>query len=329
VAREPLFHDVPGRPGHPRYDVDLVSPEVPSGAAWLANCLLELGISVWKPWGSDDSTQWETLDGLRCRYVGGDNGWSRVLPALRHGRVFRFRPSPCVRAHHTWPDVYPSTTRRILFVRDPRDALYSSWHRKQRSGAIAATVDFVDFCGSPFFHFPISWQDHLLLFLRVAWLAAERDGARVVRFEDYRRDPSGTLEGVLGHLQVDVQPPALRAAVEASSIDRVKAEDRRLASLGIVDSTLVRGGAPGEHRLHFDERARRRVGDRFADVCARFGYEHVPTSPPSRDRPAAGTLAAIIAALRTSGVPVEESGWLSTALGESLQGIRLLPTSAT
>ena len=36
----------PGRPGYPDYDVDIVSAELPCGAAWLATALLELGVPL-------------------------------------------------------------------------------------------------------------------------------------------------------------------------------------------------------------------------------------------------------------------------------------------
>jgi hypothetical protein len=331
MAASPLFHDLPGRPGYARYDIDLVSPEVPSGAAWLVNCLLELGISAWKPWGTDDRAHWQHLQDFDYRYVGGDNGWTRVLPALTDGRDFAFRAQPCVRAHHAWPGVHPPSSRTILFVRDPRDALLSAWHRLRRIGTIAPEQDFIGFCRSPFFHYPISWQDYLLLFLR-AWRAAfvHADGL-VVRFEDYRRDAAGTLLAVLRYLGVEATEPAVQAAVATSAIDRVGAEDRRLHAAGIVPSTIVRGVPSGEYARQFDDAAHRLVGARFDDVGAWLGYEPspmaagAPRAAHSREQVHAG----ILDALRKAGIPIDDAGWLAAALFDCAADIDFTATTAS
>jgi len=329
MAASPLFHDLPERPGYARYDLDLVSPEVPSGAAWLVNCLLELGVSAWKPWGTDDRVHWQHLQDFDYRYVGGDNGWRRVLPALVDGRDFAFRAQPCVRAHHAWPGVHPPASRTILFVRDPRDALLSAWHRLRRIGTIAPDQDFIAFCRSPFFHYPISWQDYLLLFLRTWRAALARTEALVVRFEDYRRDAAGTLLAVLRYLDVEAAEPAVQAAVTASAIDRVSAEDRRLHAEGIVPSTIVRGVPPGEYERQFDDAAHRLVGARFDDVGAWLGYEPSPTATAaaravqSREQVHVG----ILDALRKAGIPIDGAGWLAATLLDGAKDIDLAATS--
>ncbi|MEP7041456.1 MAG: sulfotransferase domain-containing protein [Dokdonella sp.] len=330
MSARALFHDSPERLGHPHYDVDLVSPEVPSGAAWLANCLLELGVSVWKPWGSDDRAHWLSLGGLRHRYVGGDNGWSRVLPALRDGREFAFRAQPCVRAHHAWPNAHPATRLTLLFVRDPRDALYSAWQRSRRLDAIPPEQDFVAFCSSPFFHFPISRQDHLLLFLRVWRRALDSATGHVTRFEDYRRDPIGTLLAAQRHAGIDASSQAVQAAVAASSVERLKVEDRRLQEIGVVPSTIVRGEPPGEYQRHCDDEAQRRVGSRFGDICAWLGY-----TPPaaaeaerrlhSREQVHAG----ILSALGKTGVCIDSAGWLASAIFDCAADIDFATSAST
>lgn len=317
--RETLFHDAPDRPGHVAYDIDLASSELPNGAAWLVNCLLELGVSAWKPWGADDRAHWQHLGGLDYRYVGGDNGWSRVLPALSHGREFAFRATPSLRAHHTWPDVYPDAAHRLLFVRDPRDALVSAWHRLRRLGTLPEECGFTEFRRRPFHHFPIAWQDYLLLHLRVWRLAAARDRRCIVRFEDYRHDAAATLMRVLDHIGLEADAEAVRRAVAASSVEKVKAEDERLCRAGVVASRMVRGEPPGEH-LRLDATETAALTERFADVCEWLGYA-APQRRSATAPPPAALHAAVLDALRGSGIRVDEGSWLAAAVGDALHGI--------
>lgn len=311
----------PDRPGDAGYDIELASPELPCGAAWLVNCLLELGVPAWQPWGSDDRAHWQRLDDGRHRYVGGDNGWSRVLPALRDGRTFAFRGDRCVRVHHVWPDVHPAAPHRLLFVRDPCDALYSAWRRR----AATDGVDFRTFCSRRYFHYPLSWLDYLRLFLRVWRRAAERDRVKVVRFEDYRRDAAATLADVVAWLGLDASAAALAHAVEASAVAQVRAEDRRLLALGVVDRPLVRGAPPGECAREVDAATHAWLRGHFADTCAWLGYPLAPA--PTAAPPHADLHAGLLAALRQAGIAVDAAGWLSTALREALADLG--PASAT
>lgn len=318
---EPFTRASPWPPEHAHSVIDLASAEVPSGAAWLVNCLLELGIPAWQPWGSNDCAHWRRLDNGGYRYVGGDNGWSRVLPALQADREFRFRDDVRVRAHHTWPGVFPAADRRILFVRDPRDALCSAWRRHLRLEALPRQ-DFAAFRNSRFFHYPVSWQDYLLLFLRVWRLSAEKDPIRIVRFEDYRQDAEATLGAVTAWLGIEAAPDAIRHAAEASSVQRVEAEDRRLVRLGVVETPLVRGVAPGEHERMLDPAERLDLDHRFDDVCEWLGYRRTSTSAArGHAPPPPGLHPGVMDAMRRAGVVFREDGWLSDAVSASLAGI--------
>jgi hypothetical protein len=171
----------------------------------------------------------------------------------------RFRAGACVRVHHVWPGVYPAAARRVLFVRDPCDALYSGWRRHLARDESAS--DFPAYCGSAHFHYPLSRLDYLRVFLRTWRRETERSDVRVVRFEDYRADARAMLAGTMAWLGLAATPAELARAVDASSVERVKAEDRRLHRLGVVDATLVRG--EGE----FAELVRQR----FRLACRRHG----------------------------------------------------------
>lgn len=320
------FHARPDRRGYDEYTIDIASPELPSGAAWLANCLIELGVPAWKPWGCDDAAHWCALEDGRWRYVGGDNGWSRVLPALRGGRTFRFRTGSCVRVHHTWPDVLPRARRHLLFVRDPCDALYSAWRRVEPEGDPAQS--FRAFCMAPYGHFPLSRVDYLRVFLRCWRSEAQRHPLHIVRFEDYRRDAVATLGSVAGWLELGVDARTVAEAAAASTVDRVRDEDCRLHGLGIVERLIVRGAAPGECARDVDTATASWLAHAFADERAWLGRAPpiAPRVPPDADD---ALHARLLHAFARAGIPVDPSGWLSATLRAALAGIEPVEASLT
>ena len=325
MSAEPLFQAFPGRVGYPCYTIDLVSPEVPCGAGWLANSLIELGVPAWKQWNTDDRAHWLDVGAYRFRYHLAGSPWSRVLPALVDGREFTFRPDHAVRVHHVWPTAYPRAERTILFVRDPLDALYSAWHRQRRLGALGSNVRFQAFCASRFYHYPISWADYVLLFLRV-WRAALRDfGGIVVRFEDYRRDANATLAAALAYLRIEASAMDIVRAVDASDLVRVREAERRMLAEGVVGVPLVRGEATGEYARSEGDALPAEMSSRFEEVSAWDGCSS--SDGPTREEPAASTSApaALLHAIRKAGVPVTGSGWLADAVRSASTDIVPIP----
>jgi hypothetical protein len=312
---ETLFHAYPERDGFPRYTIDLVSPEAPSGGGWLANCFIELGIPAWKPWNADDRSHWTGLGGHRYRYCLPGSPWSRVLPALVDGRELAFRSGEAVRVHHVWPCVYPRAERTIFFLRDPCDALHSAWHRQLRLGTIAPDVDFHAFRASRFYHYPVSWADYLLLFLRVWSLALREFGGIVVGFEAYRGDARATLTDVLDRIALESAPADIARAVEASSLARVREAEKTMIASGVVETALVRGEPPGD--------CLRTQGDSIEPVARRFDAVvralRDPTGSRADPSPATGsahesTVSALLRAVEKAGIPLDPAGWLAQAV---------------
>lgn len=323
---ESLFHAYPDRPGFPRYTIDLVSPEAPSGAGWLANCFIELGIPAWKPWNADDREHWIDLGGHRYRHRLDGSPWSRVLPALVDGRELQFRAGDAVRVHHVWPGVYPRAERTILFLRDPCDALHSAWHRQLRSATIAGDTEFGAFCASRFYHYPVSWADYLLLFLRV-WHAALREfGGIVVSFEAYRRDAHATLAETLDRLAIRAKPADIARAVEASSLARVHEAEHNMLAAGVVTTALVRGEPPGDAlREHGDSIGA--IARQFDEITSalrdpiRSQTARVPRSDPRHE----ATATTLLHAIGKAGIPIDASDWLAGAVRSCCGDIDLMP----
>jgi hypothetical protein len=286
----------PGRAGYPDYDVDIVSAELPCGAAWLATALLELGVPLWRPWAIDDAQAWTQRPDRRWRYQYPDSAWSRLVPGLVDGRVFRLRRRPVPRFGHHWPGVLSRIEPRILFVRDPRDALYSAWRRASRLSGDAGIADFVDWVQEPYAHLPLTRAGYLRHYWQ-AWLNAD-DETRllIVRFEDSKHDARACLRRILDFVELDVGARAIAGACAAAEHRHAAQADRLLAQAGIGPQMLGNGIAE-EWRGHFTAEMHLAVGSGFDALCARLGYAPCPAGIPSPEKETPIDPAALAAAV--------------------------------
>ncbi len=275
---------VPGRSGYPVYDVDVISPELPCGVAWLATALLALGVPLWQPWGIDDSTSWERETASRWRYRFAGSGWSRLIPMLVDGHRFRLRPWPVPRFTHAWAGLLPRAPRTILFVRDPRDALYSEWQREQRKNAQRVADSFSGFLRLPFRHLPVDYATYAQLFWRCWLIAGAERPCLILRFEDCKRDPHRALTRAVRFLGLRVSARARAAACHAARHEHAAAADQALSAAGIGPRMLGDGTADG-WRTHFTPAMSAAMGSNFDPVCDAFGYARCVTNVSPADEP--------------------------------------------
>ncbi len=290
----PQFHEYPQVEHFPHYDCEIVSSEMPSGASWLANCLLELDVALWKPWGADLRGDWRQRGGRRYRYDCSDEAWRRLLPSLQHGREFAFRATPVPRLTHAWPATYADPPRTILFVRDPRDALYSFWQRARRVGLAPESQPFAEFVAEPWFHYPLRRVDFLALWLRAWRHALSKRNHLVLRFEDYRADAAATLRRALAFLELDVNEAAQQRAVAASDFEVARHAEQRLFETGTLSAQFNRAGRADEWRERFDADMHAALGARFASVNAWLGYAPPLSCAESSDDPIAIDIDAVL-----------------------------------
>lgn len=212
----------------------LVSPREPSGATWLINCFLELGIRTFRRSRPD---MWQYKDG----------GWTvtshqqvlkKWLPVLSRKDSFAFRDDLEVRWTHEWPS---DTTRQqeiVFFVRDPRDALYSRFRREETDLTFGEYLWFLD---------PWSLLDKIdnwILFFR-SWAMCER--VHVVRFEDYKADAIATLGKTLKALGIKVSDADIHRAVEESTFEKAAAAEAQYRQEHPEDEQVInRKGMPRE-----------------------------------------------------------------------------------
>src|SRR6185369_11155352 len=103
---------------HPGYTIEVISPQFPCGAAWLANALLELRVPLWHLWGFDTRQEWAVNENGGFSYAAEHLPWRQTLASLRLGRVFHFQDDIRPRFSHALPWQIDLGSPIILIVRD-------------------------------------------------------------------------------------------------------------------------------------------------------------------------------------------------------------------
>ncbi len=231
----------------------VASPIEPSGASWLLNCFVELGIRVdHKPvvdriWQGaallpDASRMWTMQKNGRAALNPKAAVLKKFLPALTRQADFVFRDDLSVHYVQDLPPCQIGEHSRVLMVRDPRDALYSSFRRG------SPTLTFEEFLHLPHPNTLLSRSAHWALFV-AAWLSLPN--IHLVRFEDYKRDAEGTLRAILSALALTYTDSDIERAVQCSSFESARAAELALRDkLPFERQVANRSGKVGEGRDH-------------------------------------------------------------------------------
>jgi len=173
----------------------------------------------------------------------------------------------------------------VLLVRDPRDAIYSSYRyfrgfsrfwwpdSDKGQGTFGEYLDGLGVNDEP----PIEgWVD----FYR-AWHATLPTLPRhaILRFEDLKTDPVAVVATLLRSFGVPKPEASINRAVERSSFEHMRAHEERIVA-GQADasaagqSMLMRRGKVNEWREWFDDSAlaARFLGPDLVEVASLFGY---------------------------------------------------------
>lgn len=245
----------------------LPSPREPSGATWLINCLLELGIRTFR---DSPAGMWRRE---KAHWV--LNAHERVLrkwlPALSDHPAFVFRDDVEVQWMHEWRSARHANSQIVYFVRDPRDALFSRYKRE------APELSFAEFAAFPDVHTLLDKVVNWRLF-NATWLAHPQ--VSVVRFEDYKTDAERTLADVLEAMGLQFSDGDILRATQASTYERAAEAERRYRAENPEDSQLInRSGRAMEWQGGDIDRT---VITRVESVCnpllRRLGYPASATS---------------------------------------------------
>jgi hypothetical protein len=250
--------------------VDVISPQFPCGAAWLANALLELGVFLPDLWGFDTAAEWRhDADGSAC-YVATHGPWQQTLASLQPGRRFMFRRQPQARFSHAFPWQHAAGVPMILVVRDPRDAIHSEWQRHRRNRGLQESLP--QFATRPFEGGPIGNLDLLWLHLS-CWLYADPSPPPLLlRFEDFKRDPLGQLQRVCDWLGLDADHAAQKRAASASDVSRLQRVEADLLREDESARQFNRRGMPYEWREQWPPEWHHCLGPQWQPLLQGLGY---------------------------------------------------------
>ncbi len=253
-----------------------------SGSSLISNILTELGFAHVDPYSevlSTDGTATVIPDLLPYR--------SRLAAAAAADAVGRAdRPGIRFVKSHQAPHHFGNAPfgGAVLLVRDPRDAIYSSYRfyrnfaRFWWPGTDKAQGTFVEYLdGHGVNHEPPiqSWVD----FYR-AWHATlptlSRDA--IVRFEDLKTDPVAAVAALLRSFDVPRPDASISGAVERSSFENMRAHEEKIvagtAPAAADQPMIMRRGRVDEWREWIGDPV---LADRFraaelVDVARVFGY---------------------------------------------------------
>ena len=266
----------PGYANFHEYTLDVVSAELPCGTSWLASTLLECHFPIWNPWNVDMSLEWKHHGGTAYEYFYPGDPWSRVLPGLASGRRFNFRAGLVPRFSHTTPGQWPLSPRLVLFVRDPRDALFSAWRRVQKSQTdVPPFVDWVQ-------QIDLTWQVpraaayllHLATWKHYSEL--RHTPYLVIRFEDVKANARAEfhrLQGFLPDSLDSLTEGHIERALDRSTFDAVKSVEDQMLSDGTFAHRINNAGLSYEYRNHFDTSMHEAIGGGGAAVYRWLRYE--------------------------------------------------------
>ena len=220
-------------------NIEIVSSACPCGVTYLLNILLELDIKIFAGpehlFWRKDSESFSVNPLLRKKF----GLW---VPSL-HKAQFRFSDcEPAVEWSHTWPYSLTPGTKRIVFIRDPRDALFSEWRRRKSSTSFRA------FIASPMPPLGLNRVDTFALTYAL-WGVLSRNYADsetlLIRFEDIKQMPELWVKMVLNLVGINRPDEEISRAIEASQTDRVRnhfqASLEKAGLTGKVDEIIGKG----------------------------------------------------------------------------------------
>jgi hypothetical protein len=196
------------------------------------------------------------------------NGAKLFGISLRNTLRLRALPSPRIIKSHTW---YRSDIPRAVYlIRDGRDSLVSWYHfAVTKLGRSESFADFFDVYSRG--GYGQRWQDNV-----GGWLdAADQrpDDILIVRFEEMKKETVRLLGEVTRFLGVPAGQQELEAAVEATSIDRLRVAEKERFPDRQGDQSAFRGGKTGQWRDLMTPDILERFMRQAGDTMRRAGYE--------------------------------------------------------
>lgn len=199
----------------PRRKIIIASPQEPSGATWLINCFLELGVLIYR------GPQWQNMwvkNNDQYTLSPKEDILKKWLPSLSTKKNFYFDQDVEVEWVHEWPTERFSDKQIIFFLRDPRDALYS---RYKRESPYANFSDYVHFLDPALL---LNKMEINLIFTKMWRLHPQ---CCVFNFEDYKTNSEITLRKILDYVRLDFSDEAIHRALAASDSEQAAEMEKK------------------------------------------------------------------------------------------------------
>lgn len=259
-------------------ECQIVSAPFSSGVTWLVNVLLELNIRTTNTsfltghWGNDGKGA--EIGPKACAHL----KWH--LPVLHERTKFSFEPGLEVLWEHRLDFALHPERPTILYVRDPRDAIYSLYKR-----SYAQDLSFIDYLRRPDL-----WRDHFpglfglppaetWAYFHLYWLAMQEVmNVQVIRFEDMRARPLGVTQKILEFLGVRRPVAEVERALELSTYDRARGAMERTAQETGESFLTARRGKVGEWKEVYQPEELSCFGGPAHYAMRRLGYEAIEES---------------------------------------------------
>lgn len=298
----------------------LVSPPFACGVAWLVNILLELQVRT-THWTSQDV--WREINGNWAVSEKAAELLQWHLPILHKKSSFPLRGPQEIFWEHRLDLATLNPQRAVLYLRDPRDAIFSLYRRDIQSGGMdyEAYLDRRDVWPH---HFPglffLPPPETFLLFVLTWSIAGRVVPLQVVTFESMRGNPLSDTRRILEHYGITRSDREISAALYQSQFAKARrAMEKSAEARGYMRLTASRGQV-GEWRETHSPEARERFAPmlthydrlvaygletyreqvlRFAGRQTRFDAEPAATADlikEARQRPTFPSRAAVIAA---------------------------------
>jgi len=254
-------------------DYQIVSPPFCCGATWLINALLALEIKVtnngfktghWLKDGDD--------------WLMGDNAKSHLkwhCPVLHEKEKFFFNERVEIVWEHRLDFIKRGRVPTILFVRDPRDAVYSLYKRNYEKD-----ISFIRYLIKP-----DEWPDHFpgmfqlppietYNFFCSFWIAMSDDmPIKIVRFEDVKCHPRKVIKEVLDFLNITRDDDQIDKAIASSGFENaMHAMLKMEKDTGAVFKT-ARKGKVNEWKNVYNWLMRLLIRDSTKRMLSEFNYD--------------------------------------------------------
>lgn len=242
-----------------RERITLAGPRQPSGITWLVNCFLEIEVLSYV---ASEQRMWSIDEGI---HVLRDNKFKKWLPILSRQDRFNFRQDVEIEWTHDFPVKRHHYLTNILFVRDPRDALWSQYKRDQ------VNIPFIEYLRMLEPDTGVNKISTWRMFCD-SWLRVP--DVTVLRFEDSKVDPIGTLGKAIKAVGMTIDLEQVKKAVENSTFDKAQVAEAAFRSIDKDPRVANRLGTPGEWRtmLSTEANAMELITHETEDVLKVFNY---------------------------------------------------------